>query len=171
MGEYLLHHARNVISTYLEHRPWRLSGDEPENGPAQGCFVSLKAAGRLRGCIGTLLPRCDTLLEEVADNALGAAFRDPRFAPLRPAELAEVTISIDLLSPLEPVAALDALDPARYGLVVRHGRRCGVLLPGIAGVDSAALQLALCREKAGIADTVAQAALALERFTVTRVQE
>lgn len=168
MGHVLIAHARNVIGAHLDGRSWRALLPLDGDGPAQGCFVSLKLGGRLRGCIGTLVPVWPTLAEEVAENALGAATRDPRFPPLRSDELAGLRISIDLLGPLEPVDGPHALDAARYGVVVRSGERCGVLLPAIPGVDTVAGQLAICREKAGIGPA---APVVLHRFAVQRLRE
>jgi len=116
--------------------------------PARGCFVSLKQGEDLRGCVGTVLPTRASLQAEVTENAVAAATRDPRFRPLTYEELTRTRISIDLLSPLDPVASADELDPARFGLVLRAGGRTGVLLPGIPGVDSSAQQVAVCRRKA-----------------------
>lgn len=138
--------------------------------PSQGCFVSLtrRGTGALRGCVGTIRPEWPTLEEEVAANALAAALRDPRFAPVGPGELDALRLSLALLSEPEPVAGPEALDPARYGLIVRAGGRQGLLLPALAGVDSVSRQLAVCRKKAGIA---AGEPVSLERFTVERLEE
>lgn len=139
-----------------------------ESHPPQGCFVSLKAKKRLRGCMGTIFPAAASLEKEVAANAIAAAQRDPRFKPLRAEEVAEIHISIDILSPLEPVDSPDLLDPAHYGVVVRSGKKCGVLLPDLPGVTTPAKQIAICREKADIED---YEPVHLERFTVERIEE
>ena len=133
-------------------------------GPA-GTFVSIKKKGRLRGCIGTILPVSSSLVEEVAQNAVSAAMRDPRFPPLSPEELGEITISVDVLTPPEPVSGLHELDPARYGVIVQSGFRKGVLLPDLPGVDSVEKQVAIAREKAGIAP---EEPVDLLRFEVNR---
>lgn len=116
-----------------------------------GAFVSLKKNGRLRGCIGTFLPACATVAEEIVQNAVSAATQDPRFAPVVAAELAEISISVDILSAPEGVEKLDQLDPQRYGVIVRRGGRSGLLLPMLDGVDTVEEQLAIARQKAGIA--------------------
>jgi AmmeMemoRadiSam system protein A len=164
----LLTCARRVIAVHLAGGSWRAEVQGLDPSPAQGCFVSLKLGRRLRGCIGTLLPSRATLGEEVAENALAAALRDPRFDPLLLEELGRVSISIDLLSVPEPVAGVQELDARRFGVVVRHGKRCGVLLPDIPGVSSAEEQIAICREKAGIS---ARDPVLLERFIVDRLEE
>ena len=91
--------------------------DESYEAPA-ACFVSIKTqGGDLRGCIGTLTPCEPCLGDEIARNAYAAAFSDPRFYPVRPAELADLVYSVDILSDSEPTT-LDGLDPARFGVIV-----------------------------------------------------
>jgi len=115
-----------------------------------GCFVTLhKKNGDLRGCIGTILPMKDTLAEEIRDNAIAAATRDPRFHPLSKEELNDIIISIDVLS--EPhECSVDDLDPTKYGVIVEKGWRRGVLLPNLSEVDTIEKQLKIALMKAGI---------------------
>ncbi len=117
-----------------------------------GVFVSLhkKSNHALRGCIGTLEPSCTNLAEEICQNALSAAFDDPRFLPLTEKELKDLEINVDILSPPEPVKDKNSLNPKKYGLIVtnQHGRK-GLLLPDI-GIDSIDEQIAICCEKGGI---------------------
>jgi AmmeMemoRadiSam system protein A len=169
MAEHpLLLIARRAIATHAAGRDARVLARVEGRSPPQACFVSLKAAGRLRGCIGTLQPSQPHLEWEVLENALAAATRDPRFPPVRREEVAGLRLSIDLLFAPEPVESAAALDPAQWGVIVREGRRCGVLLPSIPGVRTAEQQIGICREKAGIA---ADAAVTLERFLVRRIEE
>lgn len=46
-----------------------------------GTFVSVKKEGRLRGCIGTIQAVHGSVAEEIIENAVSAAARDPRFIP------------------------------------------------------------------------------------------
>lgn len=160
--------ARQVLEVHLAGRDWHKVAPPACTRPSRGCFVSLKLGGRLRGCVGTVLPARGTLEEEVAENAVASATRDPRFAPLERVELAHVRLSIDLLTAPEPVAGLDELDARRYGVLLRNGPRLGVLLPDIPGVDTPEQQVAICMEKAGLPPT---ASYALERFEVERFGE
>ena len=73
---------------------------------------------------------------------------------------------MDVLFPPEPVDSEAALDPARYGVIVTLGRRRGLLLPNLEGVDTAAQQVAIARAKAGIAPD--EGGVRLERFEVVR---
>ncbi len=108
--------------------PWL---DEP--GAA---FVTLKLAGELRGCIGSITAR-RPLAEDVRENALAAAFRDPRFPRVSAAELPRLRFEVSLLSPLEPLACADEADllrrlrPGVDGLVLEHGGHRGTFLPAV----------------------------------------
>ena len=100
---------------------------------ATGAFVTLKRQGRLLGCIGTMECR-RPLAEEIARVAVSAAREDPRFEPLRPADLEDLDVEVSVLGPLEEI---DPGDPAaiaigRHGLVIEQGRRRGLLLPQVA---------------------------------------
>ena len=160
--------ARFSLETYVN------TGREatlPSDLPAEllerlaGCFVSLKKDGQLRGCIGTMAPVQRSLAEEIMNNAISAAVYDPRFPAVQPEELPSLVYSVDVLSELEPVASLAELDVQRYGVVVRAGRRRGLLLPALEGVTTPEQQVAIAREKAGIAP---EAAVSLYRFEVIR---
>lgn len=132
-----------------------------------GVFVSLKKHGQLRGCIGTFSPSRNTIAEEIIYNAVSAGTEDPRFSPVTSNEIKNLNISVDILSAPEKISSLKELDPRRYGVIVRHGRRTGLLLPDLEGVDTVEAQVAIAKEKAGIhpGETVE-----LYRFYVTRYQ-
>lgn len=132
-----------------------------------GAFVSLKLCGQLRGCIGTIQPVQESLAEEIINNAVSAGLQDPRFMPVREAELPYLTYSVDVLSPPEPVTTKAQLDVKRYGVIVTRGGRRGLLLPNLEGVDTVKEQLAIACEKAGISP---DAPYDLERFEVVRHQ-
>jgi len=122
---------------------------EALNGKA-GCFVTLhKKDGSLRGCIGTIIPTKETLAEEIRDNAIASATRDPRFPAVKKEELKELIISVDVLG--EPAeATIEELNPKEYGVIVEKGWRKGVLLPDLKGVDTVNKQLSIALRKAGI---------------------
>lgn len=100
---------------------------------ASGAFVTLKRDGQLRGCIGTLECR-RPLAEEIARVAVSAAREDPRFDPLRPAELDDLDVEVSVLGPLEEIDPRDpgAIEIGRHGLVVEQGHHRGLLLPQVA---------------------------------------
>lgn len=119
--------------------------DEP-----RGAFVTLKkTGGELRGCIGTYTPSTDSLGEEIVRNASSAALEDPRFSPVKPEELREIIVSVDVLSQPE-VCEKEDLNPDRYGIILEKGTRSGLLLPDLDGIDSVDEQLEVTKNKAGI---------------------
>ena len=99
-------------------------------------FVTLNLEGQLRGCIGHLEAR-QPLVQDVAENAWLAAFRDPRFPPLTSDEYARLDLSISILSPPEPLEfsseseLLEMIRPGIDGLILRDGDRQGTFLPSV----------------------------------------
>lgn len=161
--------AREAIRARLEGRSPRLPAPAGLLGQRAPVFVTLRRAGRLRGCIGSLAPIRPNLVEETADRAIAAAFEDPRFPPVGPGEIDDLEVEVSILQPAEPVASLAELDPRRFGVVVsdRYGRR-GVLLPDIEGVDTPEQQVEIARRKAGIPPGEP---VSVERFEVIKVSE
>ncbi len=158
MAHPLVELARRSIEAYVREGkvidpPKELT---PEMKQRAGVFVSIHKRGQLRGCIGTIEPTRRNVAEEVIHNAISAATRDPRFPPVRPEELPELEIKVDVLSPPEPVKSLDELDPKRYGLIVQSLRdpwKRGLLLPDLPGIDTVEQQVYWTRvHKAGITD-------------------
>lgn len=130
-----------------------------------GVFVSLHEDERLRGCIGTIAPVTPCIAQEIIDNGVSAAARDPRFNPVEPGELDKLVYSVDVLEPPERIESPSQLDVKKYGVIVTNGGRRGLLLPNLDGVSSVDEQIAIAKQKAGIAQGEA---VALERFEVTR---
>ncbi|MCM1084256.1 MAG: AmmeMemoRadiSam system protein A [Clostridium sp.] len=138
---------------------------EEMRGKQAGVFVSIKKDGRLRGCIGTIEATQSSIAKEIVANAISAATRDPRFSPIKQAELPWLTISVDVLGDTEKISSANELDVKRYGVIVTRGRRRGLLLPNLEGVDTVEEQLAIAKQKAGIAE---EEPVELERFEVVR---
>jgi AmmeMemoRadiSam system protein A len=143
--------AKDTIESYVRDgtipRPNELT---PEMIERSGVFVSLKVGGLLRGCIGTYEPAKANVAEEIITNAISSATRDPRFPPVTPDELSDLEYSVDVLTSPETVKSEAGLDPKRYGIIVESGKRKGLLLPNLEGVDTVARQIEICRSKAGI---------------------
>lgn len=144
--------ARRCLSAYLSNEdPGLLQlPDSSEFAKRRGCFVTLKQNGQLRGCIGTTEPWQENLALEIQHNALAAGTRDPRFRPVQADEMATLSITVDVLGDLEKIEGTEDLDPWRYGVVVRQGRKTGLLLPHLEGVDTVADQVSIAKQKAGI---------------------
>lgn len=160
--------ARESITARLNgerYRPPPLPADLDH--PA-GVFVTLWENDELRGCIGHIEPLYDHLVAEVADCAQLAAFRDPRFAPMRADEMDQVSIEVSVLTPTEPVDDLYGLDPHRWGVVVACGGRRGVLLPDVKGVETVEHQLAIALRKGGIEP---EEPWTVRRFEVLKYEE
>ncbi|MDD4081606.1 MAG: AmmeMemoRadiSam system protein A [Eubacteriales bacterium] len=144
-------------------KPYGLPGELAKR--RAGAFVTLRKGGALRGCIGTISPCQDTLAEEIIHNAVSAAFRDPRFEPVRAEELPHITCSVDVLDAPEPVQSMVDLDVKEYGVIVSSGSRRGLLLPNLEGIETVEEQVAIARQKAGIGP---KEPIQLERFRVVR---
>lgn len=161
--------ARLSLETYIRqgHPLTKLPDDLPAGltGQAAGAFVSLHKDGRLRGCIGTIAPTEKTVAEEIVQNAVSAGTRDPRFPPVRADELDDLTYSVDVLGRPEPVDSPAQLDPKQYGVIVSYGRKRGLLLPDLDGVDTVAEQIDIARRKGGIRE---DDPYTLQRFKVVR---
>ena len=86
---------------------------------------------------------------------------------MKPSELIQLVLDVDVLSEPESVASLDELDCRKYGVIVgtEDGRR-GVLLPDLAGVDSVEEQVTIAAQKGGI--DARTEPLIIQRFTVER---
>lgn len=162
----LVKYARQVVESFIKGEKLEESSNLSEyfRGRA-GVFVSIKKHGQLRGCIGTIEPTQPDILQEIKENAISAATRDPRFEPITIDELNDLVYSVDLLKPAEPISGIDELDPERYGVIVKSGYRTGLLLPKLEGIENAAEQVAIARKKAGIGPNEP---VKLERFEVIR---
>ncbi|MFQ6059564.1 MAG: AmmeMemoRadiSam system protein A [Anaerolineae bacterium] len=159
--------ARETIEKYVrEGRTIEPPEDlTPEMRERAGVFVSLHKRGQLRGCIGTFQPAEKNVAQEIIRNAIASATRDPRFPPVRPDELDDLEISVDVLSPPEPVDSEADLDPKRYGVLVESGWKRGLLLPDLEGVDTVEQQVDIARRKAWIGP---DEPIKLYRFEVRR---
>jgi len=134
-------------------------------GKRAGVFVSIKKDGNLRGCIGTAAPAESCIAEEIISNGISAASRDPRFFPIKENEFDSLVYSVDVLSPSEPINSKAQLDVNRYGVIVRSGRKSGLLLPALDGVDTVEEQISIALKKAGIGGGEDYT---MERFEVIR---
>jgi AmmeMemoRadiSam system protein A len=130
----------------------------------RGVFVSLKKFGALRGCIGTIFPVTGSIAEEIMRNAIEAGEGDPRFSPVSEGELEDIVVSVDVLT--EPKeASKEELDPKKYGVVVRSGRKSGLLLPDLEGVNTVEEQISIVLNKASISPNENYS---IEKFEVIR---
>lgn len=124
--------ARTVIENRTRKNPL------PKYVPAteklkenRGAFVCLYKKGMLRGCIGSL-EADEPLHKTIEDMAQAAAFRDPRFAPVREEELPHLDLEISVLTPLQEINDPQEVQVGLHGILVRKGMWSGLLLPQVA---------------------------------------
>lgn len=135
-GRALAVYARAAIVEALGGPPATVPHESGFDAPA-ATFVTLRRHGELHGCVGALEPR-RALVDDVGENAVAAALRDPRAPPIDRADVPSLDVEVSLLSPLEPIAydgteegAARALVPFRDGVVLRRGLRRGTYLPQV----------------------------------------
>jgi AmmeMemoRadiSam system protein A len=136
---YLLKLAREAITSRLRgESPPPVDPDSlPKSLSLDGAsFVTLTKQGELRGCIGSLEPR-RALALDVRENAIGAAFHDPRFPPMRLHELQDLHIEISVLSSPRPLTydspddLIEQLQPDVDGVVIERGWNRATFLPQV----------------------------------------
>lgn len=136
-GSWAVEYARNVVESTVADEL-----DVTEPGAVddvfeveRGAFVTLEKHDELRGCIGRPYPE-QPALRAIREAASDAATQDPRFHPVSPSELEVITVEVSLLTPPEPVAGEpteipDNVQVGHDGLIVRRGKRRGLLLPQV----------------------------------------
>ena len=160
--------ARASLESYIRNgKTISVPPDLPDEmtGKQAGAFVSIHKHGKLRGCIGTILPTTGSVAEEIIQNAISASTRDPRFDAVTEDELKWLEINVDVLGEPEDIESADELDVKRYGVIVSKGGRRGLLLPDLDGVDTVEQQIAIATQKAGLAPGTP---VKLQRFEVIR---
>jgi AmmeMemoRadiSam system protein A len=176
LGRVLLGIARSAIGEELglDAPPPR---DHAALAPPAATFVTLKQAGELRGCIGSLEPR-RPLGVDVRENAIAAAFRDPRFPPLTAREFGTTAIEVSLLTEDERVDArseeelIAKLRPGVDGVIVRHGANRATFLPQVwATIADSRDFLRALKRKAGLPDDFWSPQLNVSRYAVTKWAE
>ena len=101
-----------------------------------GTFVTLKIGGRLRGCIGSL-SAAESIVDGVRQNAVNAAMRDPRFAPLSADELEDVDIEVSVLTQPRPLNfdgprdLISRLQVGKDGVIIRQDTASATFLPQV----------------------------------------
>jgi len=165
--------AREGIADRLgvaRRAPW----PEPWLEERAASFVTLRLAGGLRGCIGSL-EAVRALGEDVYANARAAAYRDPRFPPVDDGERDGLEVEISILSQAEPIAAatesdaLAALRPGLDGVVLQFRDRRATFLPQVWEMMPDALTfLSELRVKAHLPARFWDPQLRIARYTVEK---
>ena len=173
LGNALLGIARSGIAEELG-LPWRGAASHAALGQAGATFVTLKRAGELRGCIGSIRP-VRPLGVDVRANAIAAAFGDPRFPPLAVFEFEVVTVEVSLLSATERIEVADEGDlvarlrPGLDGLILEYGPRRATFLPQVwDGLPDPREFLAALKRKAGLPQDFWSPQMNVSRYDVTK---
>ncbi|WP_420725348.1 AmmeMemoRadiSam system protein A [Hwanghaeella sp. LZ110] len=148
----------------------------PEELKAPGAtFVTLEKQGRLRGCIGSLQAH-QPLVQDLAQNAYRAGFKDPRFPPITAEELPDITSSISILSPPSQMLFQDEQDllaqlvPDVDGLILQDGNRRATFLPQVwEQLPDPKQFLGHLKRKAGLAEDHWSPTLTAHRYHVVKV--
>ncbi len=132
----LLELARKTLTYYIKNR--RVPTPEqlgititPGMKQIMGAFVTLHENGRLRGCIGEIVPRRE-LYKAVMGQAVNAGLRDPRFRPVTADELPQIDFEISALTPSKPVDSYKDIVIGKHGMTLSKNGRRAVFLPQVA---------------------------------------
>lgn len=175
-GLALLTRARNAIAAEFKLAP-RPEPDHPDLALPGATFVTLTQNGQLRGCIGSLQAH-RRLDEDVRANAVSAAFRDPRFPPLRVEELPITRVEVSLLTVPQPMQfsneadALRQLRPQIDGVIFSAGGRRSTFLPQVwEQLPEPRVFMAHLKQKAGLAADYWGPDVQLQRYEVRKWKE
>ncbi|MFN3533967.1 MAG: AmmeMemoRadiSam system protein A [Desulfatiglandales bacterium] len=136
-GRLLLRIARETIKQRLFAERAQIPSEIPPTlRQKKGTFVTITIGGHLRGCIGHILP-VEDIIDGVKENAINAAFRDPRFPPLSREEFDKIQIEVSVLTTpkrLEykgPKDLLEKLRPNVDGVIIKKGTHQATFLPQV----------------------------------------
>ena len=97
----------------------------------RGAFVTIHKRGQLRGCIGYIEGQ-GPLHKTIERMAEAAAFKDPRFTPVKENELPELELEISVLTPLKRITDVNEIQVGKHGIYIVKGMWAGLLLPQVA---------------------------------------
>ena len=175
-GRTLLSLARGSIETNL------LGNPEPTTAASWlsqsgATFVTLTKEDNLRGCIGSL-EAARALAEDVVENALGAAFRDPRFPAMTAAEWSQCRVEVSLLSTPKPVRfadeanLLEQIEAGEDGLIVEADGRRATFLPQVwEDIGDKRVFLSQLLRKAGLPADTRLTRCKISRYRVAKWKE
>jgi MEMO1 family protein len=175
-GRRLLAIARGAIENQLlRNLPPPM--DEPWLNQAGATFVTLTKDGDLRGCIGTL-EAARPLGTDVAANAVGAAFRDPRFPAVTAQEWPQCRVEVSLLSRPKPLRfadeaeLLEQIQPGEDGVILECDGRRGTFLPQVwESVSDKRLFMNELLRKAGLPGDARLGRCKVSRYRVAKWKE
>ena len=176
LGAALLRLARAAIGEQLG-KPAPAGASQARLQEPGATFVTLTQQGQLRGCIGSLEAH-RALLHDVRENALAAAFRDPRFSPLAEEEFEITRVEVSLLTTPEPLAFRDEADfmaqlrPGIDGIVFQYGRHRSTFLPQVwESLPEPQQFMQQLKRKAGLPPNFWHEEVSIARYEVTKWKE
>jgi hypothetical protein len=181
----LRRHAAFILDLAKTNIKHRLETGSPAPMPTMGpailaepgaVFVTLKKQGQLRGCIGS--PTAwRPLAADIADNAIKAAFHDPRFPPLTAPELAGLELSVSVLTAPRPMTIASEADllaqlrPGIDGLIIEDGQQRALFLPSVwEALPDPRQFLTQLKLKAGMAANAWSPQFKAQRFTAVELK-
>jgi len=174
-GATLLAIARGTIAHALglAPEPPRIAG-APWLERAAATFVTLVRDGELRGCMGSLAAE-RPLGKDVAENALAAALRDPRFAKLTVEDWTRCEVEVSLLSAAKPMRFADEADllaqlrPGEDGVILESEGKRATYLPQVwEGLPDRRRFLEELKKKAGVPETTRLGRCRVLRYRVVK---
>jgi AmmeMemoRadiSam system protein A len=177
LGSALLQTARHALAQAFRRAGGTAPGAHAALGALGATFVTLTQAGELRGCIGTLEAH-RPLRHDVEQNALSAAFHDPRFAPLAADEYEITRIEVSLLTAPVPLPVADEDDllrklrPGVDGIVLAWRGRRATFLPQVWDTLAEPRDfVAALKQKAGLGARFWADDLSVSRYAVDKFRE
>ena len=175
-GKALLQLARGAIEHQILGKP-KAQLDFAWLRQAGATFVTLTKGDALRGCIGSLEP-ARALGEDVAQNALAAALRDPRFPAMSADEWPQCRVEVSLLSTSKPLRFADEADllsqivAGEDGLILEADGRRATFLPQVwEDIADKKLFLAHLLKKAGLPPETRLTRCRVSRYRVFKWKE
>jgi AmmeMemoRadiSam system protein A len=176
-GTALARLAAAVVGARLAERPVPDGVPQRPALTAPGAsFVTLEAAGRLRGCIGTI-EAARPLYLDVIRNAQ-RAMCDPRMPPVVAAEWPDLDVKVAVLTAGGSLPAADrdeliaALRPGIDGILIADGQRRATFLPAVwAKLPEPARFVAALLVKGGWPETDWPAGLVASRYTTVEYRD
>lgn len=176
LGNMLLAHARNAIAERFGRHGGATHRHAALDQPGAS-FVTLTQQGDLRGCIGSIEAHRPLGLD-VRENALAAAFRDPRFAPLAVEEFEHTRVEVSLLTPAMAISFRDEADflaqlrPGVDGIVFQYGRHRSTFLPQVwESLPEPSQFMQQLKRKAGLPPNFWHESVGIARYEVTKWKE
>jgi AmmeMemoRadiSam system protein A len=173
--------AREAIAEKLSGRQFikreSLIKEYPWLAKEGAVFVTLNENRQLRGCIGSIIAH-QALIDDLIQNAKAAAFRDPRFPPLRTDEYEKIEIEISLLTTPKELHYTDKKDlrrkirPGIDGVILKLGERQATYLPSVwEQLDDFEIFFSTLCRKAGLAPNCLDAHPVIYTYQAEKITE